>query len=253
MESRDLIEGKLLPFLRQSVLDALNDAEHFRFDKGRPNQVTTICLYGSIVEMAHSCIAFLEKKEMTPLPIILRALLEAYADFRACIDDQNYYKNMYASFLEEKLRFLKAFERNPTNQYLQDAHGQIDIQTEKENLQEEIQAFTLENRPPLKTWQRFQNGKLEDEYHSMYWLLCLHSHNNLSALEDRHIEKSGDDFSVVLFKEENPDDLQRYLDTIISIVIESTVAIHNFLHTEKASRYEEHQQKLGKLRKEYVY
>lgn len=253
MELRDLVEKKLLPFLRQAVADALKDAEQFRFDKGQPNQVTAVCIYGSIMEMAYSCIALLEKKEMTPIPIILRALLEAYADLRASIDDPGYYKNIYASFLDEKLRFIKTFEKNPTNQYLQGAHGEIDIQAETNALKNEIQTYQSENRPPLKTWERFKHGKLIDEYQSMYWLLCLHSHNNLSALEDRHIEKSDNDYNVVLFKEENPEDLQRYLDTVISIVVEGSVAIHTFLHTSITSRYEGHQKKLAELRKEYVY
>lgn len=253
MELHELVEKNLIPFPRLTVSDALKDAEQFRFDKQQPNRATAVCLYGSILEMAYSSIALLEKKEMTPIPIVLRAFLEAYADLRACVDDPGYYKNMYASFLDEKLRFFEALERNPTNQYLQGAHGQLDVQAETKSLESELEQYKKENRKPLRNWQRFKYGKLEDEYQSMYWLLCLHGHNNLSALEDRHIEKVGNDYNVVLFKDESAEALQRYLDTVISIVIESTVMIHKFLNISVATRHEAHQKKLAELRKEYVY
>ena len=43
----------------------------------------------------------------------------------------------------------------------------------------------------------------------MYWLLCLEGHNNMSALDDRHIEKRGNEYDVRLFKEAQPQDLLR--------------------------------------------
>jgi ribosomal protein L19 len=86
----------------------------------------------------------------------------------------------------------------------------------------------------------------------MYWLLCLHGHNNLSALEDRHIEKQGNDYNVVLFKEEDQEDLVRYLDALIAILIESTTRIHKFLGTAITDRYQQYQEKFDAVRKIYA-
>lgn len=85
----------------------------------------------------------------------------------------------------------------------------------------------------------------------MYWLLCLHGHNNLSALEDRHIEKQDGDYNVTLFKEEDPEDFVRYLDTLIATLIDSTERIHKLLGTTTTLRYQQHQGAFDEVRKIY--
>lgn len=242
MDLREVVQTKLLPLTQSVATDALHDVELFRFDKTDPHQLYTVCIYGSVVEIAYGCIALLEKKQVTALPILLRSLLEAYADFRASIEDQQYYKNLYASFLKEKLRLITNAEKNQQNPYLAGLVRAPDINTEKANLQVEIDRYKNENRGPLMNQDRFNRGKLEYESQSIYWLLCLHGHNNLSALEDRHIEKQNADYNVVLFKEEDPEDLVRYLEILIEILIDSTERIHKLLGTETTLRYQKHRE-----------
>jgi hypothetical protein len=94
MDLRELVETKLLPQMQRVAADVLRDAELLRFDKTNPHQLYAVCIYGSIVEIAYGCIAILNNKQVTALPILLRSFLEAYADFRACIEDHEYYKSL---------------------------------------------------------------------------------------------------------------------------------------------------------------
>jgi len=252
MDLREVVQTKLLPLIQRVATDSLHDAELLRFDKNDPHQLYAVCIYGSIVEIAYGCIALLEKKQVTALPILLRSFLEAYADFRASVEDSKYYMNLYASFLKEKLRLVRNADKNQQNPYLAGLVHSLDINNEKEKLQTEMDRCRKENRGPLENRDRFDKGKLEYEFQSMYWLLCLHGHNNLSALEDRHIEKQGDDYNVVLFKEEDPEDLVRYLDTLIATLIDSTERIHKLLGTTKTLRYQQHRVIFDAIRTTYA-
>lgn len=251
MELGDVVQTKLLPLTQRVATDALRDAELLRFDKTKPHQLYAVCIYGTILEIAYGCIALLEKKQITALPILLRSFLEAYADFRASVEDSEYYKNLYAAFLKEKLRLMNNANKNQQNPYLAGLAQTLDIDTEKTNLEAEMGKYKKENRGPLENRDRFEKGKLEYEFQSMYWLLCLHGHNNLSALEDRHIEKQSGDYNVVLFKEEDPEDLVRYLDTLIAILIDSTERIHKFLGTTTIPRYQQHKELFDAARTTY--
>lgn len=251
MELREVVQAKLLPLTKHVATDALHDAELLRFDKTDPHQLYAVCIYGTILEIAYGCIALLKEKQVTALPILLRSLLEAYADFRANIEDSGYYKNMYAAFLKEKLRLVKNADKNQQNPYLAGLAQALDIDTEKSNLEAEMEKYKKEDRGPLENRQRFEKGKLEDEFRSMYWLLCLHGHNNLSALEDRHIEKQDGDYNVTLFIEQDPEDLVRYLDTLIATLIDSTERIHKLLGTTTSHQYRQHQGAFDEVRKIY--
>lgn len=246
------LNTKLLPLLQQVVSESLQDAKLFRFNKTNPSQLSVVCIYCSIVEIVCGCMLLLEKNKSTAVPILLRSLLEAYTDFRACIEDPEYYRNMYASFLEQKLRFLKYIETSPQNPYLVGLDKATSVQTERTKLMAEMEKYKKEGRGPLKTRERFARGKLEHEHQAPYWLLCLHSHNNLSAIEDRHLEKHGDDYQVTLFKEEKSEDLVRHLDSLLGILIDSTRRIHSFLETEAECHYGKHQEAVDAIRKEYA-
>lgn len=105
----------------------------------------------------------------------------------------------------------------------------VDLPGEKSTLEAEINKLKEQGHGPLDVSDRFSKAGLKNQYQSVYWVLCLHTHNNMSALEDRHIEKQGDAYKVVLFKEEDPKDLIRYFDTLSEVLIDSSTRIHRLL------------------------
>ena len=159
---------------------------------------------------------------------------------------------MYASFLSEKLRLVKRTKDHPENPFLKDIVQEVDLEAAQNSLENEIESLTGMGYKSLGALDRFSRAGLAHEYQSMYWLLCLHSHNNVSALEDRHLEKEGDDYNVVLFKEDNSEDLIRYFDALGAILIDSSSKLHGLLRTERIQRYEEQLGSLNEIRKHYV-
>lgn len=252
MELLQVIKTKLLPLLQQVANDSLDDAASLRFNKMHPHHLYSVCLYGTIIEITYGCMALIEKEQLSTFPTVFRSLLEAYADFRSCLEDPEYFKSMYASFLKEKLRLIDKVRSTPENPYLKDIVQSVDVEADKGALKAEIEGLKGKGHVALGVWDRFSRAGLENEYQSMYWLLCLHAHNNVSALEDRHIEKQDKDYGVVLFKEDDPGDLIRYFDTLSALLIDSTVKIHEFLDTGVANRYQRHLETLDIVRKNYV-
>lgn len=100
MELREPVETRFLPFIQQLADNCLKDAGLLRFDKRNPHHLYTVCVYGTIIEITYGCLALVEKRQSTTLPTLLRSLLE-YADFRGCLEDSEYFKSMYASFLKQ--------------------------------------------------------------------------------------------------------------------------------------------------------
>lgn len=251
MDLRPTIDTKLLPLLECVAADSLRDASLFSFDKRNPQQLTAVCVYCSILEFSHGEMALFEKGQTTALPIVLRSIFEAYADLRALLKDADYYKNMYATFLEEKLRFLRNVAKSSSNAYSRGVSAGMDVNGEVSSLELEIANYKTEGRKPLSNFARFESGGLVHEYQSIYWLLCLESHNNMSALDDRHIEKDGGDYHAVLFKAADPEDLLRILDSLLAVMIDSGVKIHRFLGTNAIARYESHQKAFDAIRQTY--
>lgn len=73
----------------------------------------------------------------------------------------------------------------------------------------------------------------------------------MSALDDRHIEKDGDDYHAVLFKSADPADLLPNLDALLAVIIDSGARVHSFLGTEATPRYESHKKAFDAIRQEY--
>ncbi len=251
MDLKDILQKDLAPLAREVITESISDAAAFKFDKHHPQHLSALCVYCTLIELARSELTLLENGDVTAMPAVLRTIFEAYADLRAILEDPDYYKNMYATFLEEKFRFLRNVERSASNPFLIPIAGRLDVKSELVKLEQERQEHKSAGRPPLSTAARFRAAKLEHEYESMYWLLCLEGHNNMSALDDRHIEKTGDEFEVLRFKDAGPDDLVRLLDALAAVVTDGTIRLHAFLDTGLHPKYRSIQERLAEIRGEY--
>jgi hypothetical protein len=64
---------------------------------------------------------------------------------------------------------------------------------------------------------------LSDLYRTIYWQLCLHTDNNISALEQRHVRRTtGDDFEIDIFSENPSSQLGMYYDTMTALLMDSS-------------------------------
>lgn len=191
-------------------------------------------------------------KNVTCVPILLRTFVEAYVAFRICIKDPNHFKTMYASFVKQKMYLLKSTTGSPNNPYLAGIAGAFNLQAEVAALEKELDGLKTQGHVPLKIGEEFERADMIAEYQSIYWQLCMHAHNNISALEDRHIEKTENSYGVALFKSEKPGDLIRYLDSLCAMLLEASFSIHGLFDTGRKGAFDEFANTLGEIRQGYI-
>jgi hypothetical protein len=243
---------KLLPIAKHIVESCTDLAGAIKFDKEHPQHLYTICTYGTILEIATGIIALVDARQVTCVPILLRTLLDALASFRCCIVDPNHFKAMYASFTKEKRRLLGSVMKNADNPYLKELSKTIDVAVAIPELEKELAALKAQGYEPLSAFEEFKKAGLQAEFQSLYWQLCMHAHNNVSALEDRHIERTGESYEVVFFKEEDAADLIRYLDAMCGIVLEATKRLHEILTTGENAKINAIGASLAEIRAHYA-
>lgn len=249
MSLRNTLDYKLLPLLDTVLVESHRHAGTLTFSKQHPQHLALISLYCTIIELASGEKALIDKGQTTGLRVLLRSIMEAYADLRALLANPGYTKRMYATFLDEKLRFMSNVARAPANPFFVGA-GNMD--SEKRDVEKELGELKKGGNQPLSNFARFEAGGLTDEYQSIYWLLCLESHNNMSALDDRHIEKRGEEYDVVLFKEAKPDDLVLVVDSLLAVVIEAGIRVHALLGSKAVKHFEVHKSTLDAHRADYA-
>lgn len=251
MQGKSFTENEILPFLEQTLKELIEQMPNLKFDKNHPQHMYAICLYCTILGIAESCIILIRHKQMVTFPTVLRSLFEAHVDLLNAIEDPVYYKKMYLRFLERKLKLLTNAKRNPNNPFFSLIVASMDIDKEMSELESESEKVKTNDVKLMNVWDRFKHAKLQNEYQYIYWELCLYTHNNLSALERRHIEKKNGDHEVFLIKDESFDRSIRYFDSLLSIMLNSSIKIHSYLETTAESYFVELKEKVKSLRSRF--
>jgi len=231
MASNSPIVEKLLVLLQQVVDEAQSKLAELSFDKDAEQQLYSVCLYSTILDMSLSCLTLLEEQRVAAVPILLRSFLEAYVDFINVIKDESYVRMKYAAYLEERIKIHKNILGNQTSPYFKDLTPLPDSQRGSlKKDQVELEQLKKEGKGPLNVWERFKRADLQNEYKGIYPLLCSHTHNSLSVLEDRHLEEQGSEgYCIVLFKKAKEEDLLKFLFTLGGVMINSSIVIHRLL------------------------
>jgi hypothetical protein len=85
---------------------------------------------------------------------------------------------------------------------------------------------------------RFERANYLDMYLSVYAELCVHSHNNLRALDDRHIEKSGDDCRIVFFRPNRLQEIEHFLENASCCAVDALRQISKVAKLGKGTNFE---------------
>lgn len=243
--------AKLIPLAFEIVDSCIELAGAVKFDKKHRQHLYSVCTYGSMLEIAAGINTLVAAAQITSVPILLRTLLDAYASFRCCIIDAHHFKATCASFVKEKRRLLSSIASNPENPYLKKIAESMNVKAEIDALTEELRGIDEQGYEPLKPWAEFEKAGLQPEYQSLYWQLCMHAHNNIAALEDRHLEKEDGDYQVAFFKAPEPDDVIRYVDSSCGLLLDATKRLHSLLETGLGENVDALHTKLAEVRKLY--
>jgi hypothetical protein len=190
-------------------------------------QLVAAAVYMTLIQSSLE-LAMLMRRPTVTAGGVLRSIFESYADLRALIIDLNYSRRMLATFYEQKLRLCQNMIENPDNPYHADLAGRLDPVAEIAKVAPLLEEQAKVGVRPLGNFDRLKAAGLEYEYRSLYWQLCLESHNSISAIEARHIEQTPRGVSLEFRKPNRPGELLKYYDSLVSVVIDSTQRIHQW-------------------------
>lgn len=240
---------EVLNFLKKAHDDFQPLSEQIIFDKTHPLHRTTIALYGSILELTGACILLVDRRLITGVPILLRAVLEAYVDLVNLVQNARYGYNLEVAHLKEWLKLL-AEAKIGKNEYLADISKEPNLDSTIAKWSEEKRKLEAKGYRALKIEGKFKLAGMEKEYRSIYNSLCSDAHNNLRALVGRHIEREQTDFSIVVYKAYTPEDSATYVGMNAELLMRATELIHDFLKSKVMDKLPAYRLELNRLRGE---
>lgn len=239
----------------EALAEAVHSAsEALQIDSNNPQQLCSIALHGSLLELSRALVALIKLGDATGTPIVLRAMLEAYVDLSNLVTDEKYLHRMSAAWQRQRLRLAKAaYERGANNPYLVSLTQQQELATVIEDIQADLRRLSKEGSGELTIQQRFERAGEQDRYDSVYAYLCSHGHNNLNVLQDRHIERTDHGYRVVFFRPIKSTEVQRYIDTMAGVIANSAAFLKQLTEESGPKGLEVIGRELDKLRKLYKY
>ena len=222
----DEIVQRQVQLLERVVHACLAEASRFTVNPDSLAQEIAVALHGTIVELAHACGALVLSDDFSSIPIVMRSLLEASIDQANLLVDADYVMNMEAA---DHTKFLDLLQQSVpgTNPYLAGLAEQHDISAEIREKEQRISELAANGRRNLSIFDRFKRANAEDQYRSVYALLCLDSHNNFSELAERHMDELPDGRHMLSFFKLPPvATLRTRLDSVIATTLNSALSIH---------------------------
>ncbi len=196
-----------------------------RFDKNKLLHRSLMALNGTVLELSGGCSTLLRSGDATCTPVVLRSLLEAYVDVVNLSSSEDYLHKMSAAHLTQSLRLAANANEAKENPYLEDLAGRDTLKTDIAAMKNSLSKLKQQGFSSLSIYQRFRLADEVERYVSVYAHLCMHSHSNLNALEQRHIAKCDDDFQIVYCRPTTEDESARYIDTVAGIVANSVLFV----------------------------
>lgn len=227
-------------FLEASILKSLEVLKKIQFNKKDERSRTMISLYCSILELSQSISVLVKNSSGTGITVLFRSIYEALIDFLNLINNPKYLLIMQFEDLsyQKKLREVA----NSANPYVVLVPEEDKMDSDKKEVEEKLEEIKQQLKmiyPGKKIKyiasisHKAKLAGLKDEYETIYRWMCSESHNDISALWDRHtminMDQSG--FIITAFK---PFDLRSHLSCLIEI-IRIIKAITCNLHEEFSS------------------
>ncbi len=203
-----------------------------RFNKAHGQQFVAVCLHTRLIHLAAGCHAAGKDRAAPCIPILVRSMWEADIDLDNAIADVEFFRHMYASFLKEKLRLSHAAHAQQGNRFLTSVPTALNLPEVTRETKAEFDRLTAEKHGPLSVKQRARTVNRLDEYESIYNLLCLDAHNNVSSLESDHVEHRPDgSYQMTLYSEGMTASAVKDLLFAIGILAASIDKTHSLLGT----------------------
>jgi len=236
-------------YYRISLDALLEHAAAFTFDGTHPLHISTVSLYGSILELCGSLIPLLETEHYSTIPVVLRSILEAYVDLENLCKEPKYGYSLEIKYLTENLKFLKE-ARNEKNVYLGIIAEAPDLEERISKMEAEKSRLIGLGYKDLNKFERFSKAGLETEYKTIYNWLCCATHNDYRALRERHLESCEQGLTVHYFKEADYQELETLFGVASELLLSASFTIHTLLSSKKMTELAQLRKELDVLRGE---
>jgi len=184
--------------------------EEIRYNSSNPQHILIMAYYCTIIASTDSCIFLYKSGKFLCIPVIARNMLEALVDLIDITKNPNYPKNLLASHYCHIKKILNPENRNGNNVLASPEFGQ-----KYEEALKELERLKKAKITPLKEENKFLKADIPEVY-TLYRHLCQYSHNNIIALEERHIDKVNN--RIICFKNYSDEEKQVFLYYIYSIL-----------------------------------
>lgn len=201
----------------------LHESRKLSFSRRHPQQLYAACLHAALLAQLSSCLGLLKKVEFTPVPGILRDLLETYADLVNLCRCPEYVVRLQASFLARQGKVLQLADRpgGATNPVVRKLAGNLTPAQAYGRIAERLAEYERYGLGLLGTRERFERAGLATLHDSVYALLALYSPNNLNDLPERWLDETESEHKLAGLKAWQSDLLETFLHTLAGVVVDS--------------------------------
>ncbi|RWP24957.1 MAG: hypothetical protein EOR01_05375 [Mesorhizobium sp.] len=222
-----------------------------KFDKRSDQHRHIISLYASMTEQTGSLIAIVRSGSDAGTGSVFRTFLEAYVDLKNLVGDDKYINHLMAKYHSEWIRLLEAAEKG-NNPFLADVAKIRNFQNILADRKKHLANLKANGYHPLTIADQFIKAGMEDVYRSVYNFQCSESHNDLRALIGRHLESSGDDFSLVMYRKPSDEELIPMWDSVAGILWDSGIEVHTYFKSGLVNSFDGLRKTLDELRKKHI-
>lgn len=214
---------------------ALLEALHF---DGRLNRDGLPAAYLSRqIELFGNFILLAQKLQGAGASSVFRSFLEAAVEFKILCSHEDYYRQIYARFHEDRLKLLKSAKRgNPYLAKISSWPGFEDsLSSHKANLVE----LTKAGYRVLQVRERFERAGMLDQYESIYRMESNGAHSDLASLMRQNLEVEDERLGYVLYREWKPEEFDTHLMTMCDLLLEASRSFHSRVRSDRLQQIKE--------------
>lgn len=215
-------------------------ATSFKINRLDKSQLCTMAIYATIIENSTACAHLMRRPTFSTLPYLLRANLEALVDLKNSIEDEQYYKRLHATFLNQKKKYLKSKVQRGNQISGTKSDEFKEIENEYIQIKDELNNYIKKSFKPLTVREKFSLCNSLEDYETTYAGFSLETHNDLSVLEKKHIIHDKNDIpNVAIFKNRNDLDKEIFLSVSIGslrLATEEMIELLNIKDEETVSK-----------------
>jgi hypothetical protein len=227
MQGFGLDEKKLLKQAAAVVDGYSAGLDELEFDPGDVQHYALVAMYCSFLDFCAGIVALYRSRSYWVAPIVLRAYAEAMADFANLARDRGYLAYIEHSYYRQALTFCSGVAAVPK---LASFAQSADFAAYRADLAAKLADITAQGAGHIRVKDRFRTAGMEEFYASIYAKLCSHAHNNLDALEARHLAPLGDGRFRMAVKNDMPaKEKATWLYTALSMLHDATLTLRQTL------------------------